>query len=71
MVHVRLPLKNGHEAVSGLCLDKVTADFPIYPLGDVIRELKSMWKDQDGNPLNKRILRMPKAVGGILIFCWV
>ena len=62
---VCLPLKNGLEAVlSGLCLDKVTADFPIYPLDQVMIDLEDMWKDEKGNPLNKSIPKIPNEVGG-------
>ena len=44
---VRLPLKNGREAVlSGLCLKKVTATFPIYPLKQVMRDFKDMYQEQ-------------------------
>ena len=40
---VRLPLLNGNDVtLNGLCLDKVNADFPNYPLGKAAHEIKSM-----------------------------
>ena len=40
---IRLPLKYEHEAVlSSLCLNKVTATFPIYLLKRVMRDFMGM-----------------------------
>ena len=62
---VCLLLKSGRQAIlSGLCLDKVTADFPTYPLGNVTRGLRTMCKDQGGEVLQKRFPKMPPKVGG-------
>ena len=38
---VCLPLHDGTEAMSGLCLDKVTAAFPKYPLHKVEKTFKT------------------------------
>ena len=60
---VRLPLRNGREAIlSGLCLDKVTTKFPIYPLKGVIRDLRAMCRDQGKAAFE--IPKMPERVGG-------
>ena len=62
---VSLPLQNGRQAIlSGLCLDKVTAEFPTYHLQEVTKGLKSMRVEQGGNALRKRFPKMPKKVGG-------
>ena len=38
---VGLPINSGCDAIfSGLCLDKVTAEFPKFPLKQVAKELK-------------------------------
>ena len=62
---VRLPLKNGREAVlSGLCLKKkVTATFPIYPLKRVMRDFNEMCQEQGGDVLSKTSPNLPKNVG--------
>ena len=60
-----LPLKKGRQAIlSGFCLDKVTADFPTYPLGNVTRGLKMMSKGQGSEVLQKSFPKMPRKVGG-------
>ena len=62
---IRLPLRNGREAIlSGLCLDKVTATFPTYPLEKVSRDLRNMFKEQGDDVSSKKFPRLPKSVGG-------
>ena len=58
---VRLPLKDGSDVVlRGLCLDKVTTDFPTYPLDEVTKDTRS----SVGKSKRKKFPKMPKEVGG-------
>ena len=50
--------------MSGLCLEKVTAEFPSYPLTKVTQQIRSMCKDKSGEPVRVMFPRMPKKVGG-------
>ena len=60
---VRLPLLNGNDAtISGLCLDKVTADFPKYYLQKVAKDVEAMGKSEGVNWKDLPIL--PSQVGG-------
>ena len=62
---VRLPISNGREVIlSGLCLDKVTSEFPRYFLKKVTDGMKTLCKGQGGEDLRKRFPKMPKEVGG-------
>ena len=59
-----MPINGGcDEFLSGLCLDKVTAEFPKYPLKQGTKELKSICKDLGGEALWKRFPKMPSEVG--------
>ena len=61
---IDLPLKNGREAkLSGLCLDAITEPFPMYPLEQVEKDIRS-----DISRKNKKLLaklpKLSKEVGG-------
>ena len=56
---VSLPLYNGQNAIlSGLCMPKITADFPFYALHDVEKDIRNKCK------LVKRLPNLPSQVGG-------
>ena len=64
---IRLPLtvptKDGetHAVLSGLCLDKVTTEFPHFQMNDAMKDVKIEWdKINKDTPLPK----VPKSVGG-------
>ena len=40
---IRIPLANGKDAkMTGIVLDQITSSFPIYPLAEVEKEIKSV-----------------------------
>ena len=58
---VCLPLKGGENAVfSGVCMDKVTMEFPTYDLTEVEDDINR----QCSNPLSTSLPKLPKEVGG-------
>ena len=61
---IKLPLINGSEAtLSGVCLKKITNDFPVYPLqGKVKEDIEKYYQQTGGNPSDLPIV--PKTVGG-------
>ena len=60
--HVTLPMHNGKTVtLSGLCLDQITANFPIYPLTDVEREIQMHYKSNEGK---MSLPKLPFSVGG-------
>ena len=60
-----LPLRDGYIATfSGVCLDKVTATFPTYPLQDVEKEVRELCYKQGGSQLVDTLPALPKEVGG-------
>ena len=59
---IRLPLKSGCEAM--LCLDKVTAEFPMYPLKQINHSLKSMCKNLGAETVGISFPEMASQVGG-------
>ena len=60
-----LPLKDGYIATfTGVCLEKVTATFPTYPLEDVEVEVRDLCFKQGGNDLLSTLPALPKEVGG-------
>jgi len=65
---VNLPLANGKDAaMTGVCLDKLTHEFPIYKLdGDVIKDLQNGFKQIGGDP--KKLPLVPADVGGSVDF---
>ena len=63
---VRLPLKNGDEAVlTGICVDEVTETFPLYPLEQVEKDFRSEFGDQPENQYScPRLPKLRGKVGG-------
>ena len=60
---VCLPLRDGSNAVfSGVCMDKVTMEFPSYDLGDVERDIRSQCESDGGDP--GQLPKLPDEVGG-------
>ena len=61
---ISLPLCGGKEAnLSGLCLNKVTGTFPVFPLGRVESDIKEHYQQFGKNPTGK-LPRLPDKVGG-------
>jgi len=65
---VKLPLKNGSEAfLTGVCMDQITATFPLYPLqGKVENDIQASYTQTYGNP--SKLPRLPSHVGGDVDF---
>ena len=62
---VRLPLGNGRETVlSGLCLNRVTAEFPVYTLREVEKDVKKICKKHGGETLVRKLPKLASKVGG-------
>ena len=62
---IRLPLRNGHDAIfSGVCLDRVTTEFPKYVLTEVEKDVQKSCKKQGGESLLKTIPKLSNEVGG-------
>ena len=60
-----LPLYNGENAIfSGLCLPKITADFPTYTLTDVVTDVRGKCEEIGGQKLVSTIPEFPTVVGG-------
>ena len=60
---IRLPLHNGNDVnMSGLCLDKVTSQFPTYHLNEVENDIHKEYQKCGNNP--RRLPKLPKSVGG-------
>ena len=62
---VKMPLHNGENAtMSGVCLEKITATFPSYPLqGEVEQDLIQAFKETKKR-ISKQLPKLPKFVGG-------
>ena len=61
---IKLPLKNGNDAkIRALCLDEITAPFPIYQLGQVENDIRAYVEKTQKGLLNQ-LPRLPKEVGG-------
>ena len=62
--NVNIPLTNGTCAsMTGLCMEKITAQFPMYPLdGKVASDIKRAYKASGGDI--KNLPNLPKTVGG-------
>ena len=59
-----LPLRNGRKAtLSGICLDKVKAEFPRYPLKHINHSLKSMCMNLGAESEGISSLNMASQVG--------
>ena len=62
---VWLPLHNGENAcLSGICLPKITCDFPSYELTNVEKDIRERCQRIGGNELMSRLPRLPLKVGG-------
>ena len=62
---VILPLSDGTEAtLSGLCLDRVTADLPRFALKDVENDVIRMCQEQGGSALVNSLPKLPEEIGG-------
>ena len=63
---VRLPLKDGSEAVlTGICVDEVTETFPEYPLGLVEDDFRSEFGNSPDNHISCPLLpKLPSKIGG-------
>ena len=61
---VDIPLHSGNSAIMrGVCLDQVTAEFPVYPLKEKVEpDIISSYKKAGNNP--SRLPRLPDSVGG-------
>ena len=68
MYTVKIPLPNDkHATMTGVCLEKITTTFPIYPLhGKVQNEINIAYKASGGNI--KLLPKLPKSVGGDVDF---
>ena len=60
-----MPLHNGENAtMSGVCLEKITATFPSYPLQDEVElDLIQAFKETKKR-ISKQLLKLQKFVGG-------
>ena len=62
---VCLPLKSGYNAVlSGVCMDRVTTEFPKYALKEVEKDIKRKCRIDGGESLVKTIPKLSNEVGG-------
>ena len=65
MSSIRLPLVSGGTSIiSGLCLPKVTTEFPLYPLQIVEKDIRKECNKLGGPRLVKQLPNLPKFVGG-------
>lgn len=59
---VTLPLHNGNEVtLSGVCLQQITSNFPVYPLDTVEKDIQRCYSSSGG--LNK-LPKLPASIGG-------
>ena len=59
----KLPLRNGRQAVmAGICLERITEEFPQYPLTQVTDDIKRAYQQQYGNA--RGLPSVPEFVGG-------
>ena len=64
---VKLPLVNGKDAImTGPCLDRITDEFPLYPLKQVENDIQESFR-KSGKEL-KNLPKLPKEVGGKVDF---
>ena len=60
-----LPLHNGENAiVSGLCLSKITADFPEFDLKEVVHDVRNKYREIAGQKLSSTMPQFPESAGG-------
>ena len=65
---IRLPLNNGRDAVlAGVCLDKITNTFPVYPIkGKIHEDLLNAFKMSGRN--ETELPKLPDSIGGDVDF---
>ena len=62
---ISLPLHSGENAIlTGVCLPKVTGDFPNYNLGDVEKDIRSRCNDVGGHELVSCLPKLPSSIKG-------
>ena len=60
---VTIPLYDGKSAnLSGICLDKITSTFPLYPLAEVEKDIIFDYTSRGGDP--QKLPKLPEFVGG-------
>ena len=60
-----LPLCTGQNAtLSGICLPKITCDFPEYELTDVVHDIHQKCREVGGEPLVSQLPKFAKTAGG-------
>ena len=63
MYSVKIPMHNGKDAnLSGICLDRITADFPIYPFKKVEKDIRGAYAAVKRD--RKNLPNLPHSVGG-------
>ena len=63
---VSLPLQNGMSAtMTGVCLEKITTTFPMYPLKSIETEIRTFLNDQRNHI---KLPKLPSIVGGDVDF---
>ena len=62
---ISLPLRDGTNGLfSGVCMDTVTMDFPVYPLREVERDIHSECRREGGEDLVNQLPKLSNEVGG-------
>ena len=62
---ISLPIHSGENAIlTGICLPKVTGDFPRYNLGDVEKDIRNMCNEIGGPTLVSRLPKLPSLIKG-------
>ena len=60
-----MPLHNGENAiVRGLCLSKITADFPKFDLKEVVHDLQNKYQKIAGQKRSSAMPQFPESAGG-------
>ena len=62
---VKLPLFNGREVnLSGVCLDKITSEFPNYPLKEVEKDIRKAFRFASNKNDPRKPPKLSHSVGG-------
>ena len=65
IVTICIPLRNGLNAqITGSCMTKITAEFPMYTLDEVEKDIRDNCLSQGSQELVDRLPRLPHSVGG-------
>ena len=60
---IALPLHDGQTArIHGICVDKITSTFPIYPLHEIEKDIHQVYQNSGADPTS--LPRLPEFVGG-------